>query len=193
MSIFMLINIALVAYFIFRVYRDARNWPEYIAIVPIISFMNYMRWYGMDEQAWRGAFIFAGFAAIAVYAVQLRYKVEIDRLMLGLNSFLLIGALGFLFNNEVILQWYSSSKGGPLFVCTAAVGLLTTLFTKRGFIGLQSVDKQAIKYGSFLLLAATFVALIWSIQSNDQGIIWAVAAPFILLRLIRLQLIKQCC
>lgn len=159
--------------------------------VPLVAFILYAWAYGMTDQAWLGAFELGGLLALIVTGMQLKEGVILDRIMLGLNVFLIVGAIGFLFDVGAILEWYSVSRGGPLFGSIAMVGLIATLFTKAGFIGVIKRDKQAQKYASFLLLAATFVAFIWAVNGDDRGIFWAVVVPFILLRLTREQLIQH--
>ena len=102
--------------------------------------------------------------------------------------FLRAGAVGFLFIIERLIEWYSTTKGGPFFTWILIVGLFATLFTKTGFIGKKGMSKDAVRYASFLLLAGTFVALIWSIQTDDQGVLFAVIVPYIILMLCEDQL-----
>lgn len=114
-----------------------------------------------------------------------------DRIMLGLNIFLIVGACGFLFEIPAILDWYSSSKGGPLFTCIAVVGFISMFCTKTGFIGIATKKKEIMNYTSFLLLAATFIALVWSVSAEAYGLLWAVVMPFIVLKITRDQLITH--
>ncbi|HLE76464.1 MAG TPA: hypothetical protein VI521_01685, partial [Candidatus Babeliales bacterium] len=55
-------------------------------------------------------------------------------------------------------------------------------------LGKKGVNAEAARYGSFLLLAATFVALIWSVQQDAQGILWAVIAPLLVLVFLQYQM-----
>lgn len=114
-----------------------------------------------------------------------------DRIMLGINLFLIVGAIGFLLNNDTILDWYGSTKGGPLFCAVAIVGIITTMFSSRGFIGVVAKKRELVVYSSLLLLAATFIALVWSVSAESQGIFWAIVVPFILLKVMREKLIEH--
>jgi hypothetical protein len=147
--------------------------------------MSYARYYDMSEQAWVGAFELAAVTAIGVIFILWQQNILFDRIMLGLNIFLIIGAIGFLFNNETILQWYSTSHGGPLFMCIVLVGIVSMIFTKAGFIGVQHKNKDAVRYASFLLLVATFIALVWSVSADADGLFWAVALPLVILSIVR--------
>ena len=191
MDNFMIITVAILIYCGLMILRNPKNWIDYLNLLPLIAFMAYARAYGMTQQSWTGAFEFAGLLAVGVIAVLWQQGVTLNRIMLGVNCFFIVGGLGFLFNNSEILEWYSATKGGPFFGCIAMVGLLSTLFTKAGFIGVASKNKRAIQYASFLLLAVTFCALIWSVHNDEQGLMWAVAIPFIILRFVRQQLVDH--
>lgn len=164
---------------------------HFTSLIPIAAFLLYAVAYGMSPQAFHGAFELAGLLAVIVLGMEYKKGMVLDRLMVGLNCYLLIGAVGHLFSSERIIAWYARSYGGPLFFCIAMVGLFSTLFTKAGFMGTVIGNKQARKYGSFLLLAASFVAWIWSVNGMQFGIFWSVIAPYFGLLLIRDQLVKN--
>ena len=188
MNIFTLLSVGAAAYFIVSLINQPKQWLARIKLLPILGFMLYARMAGMNEQAWSHAFIFGGLLALGVTLILLQKKITMDRVMLGINLFLFVGAIGFLFHVPIILKWYSASKGGPFFSCIVLVGLLSIFFTKSGFLGNQTKTKAAIRYGSFLLLASTIIALIWSLQMNTQGLLGAVVLPFFVLKMIQHQL-----
>ncbi len=183
-----IITLAVLGYFF---YTHPSNWPTYLRWVPVSAFMICARFYGMTNEAWSNAFILAGFCSLFIFIVLFRQKIIFDRIMLGVNLFFLIGAYGFLSGNDAILEWYAASKGGPFFGCIVVVGLLATILTKQGFIGVKHKNKQAMQYASFLLFAASVIALIWSVRMDEQGLLLSVVIPFILLRVIRDQLVRQ--
>jgi hypothetical protein len=185
MNYFLLILVATAIYYGIRLFQRPNNWLLYLHSLPIIIFMSYARYYDMSEQAWVGAFELAAVTAIGVIFILWQQNILFDRIMLGLNIFLIIGAIGFLFNNETILQWYSTSHGGPLFMCIVLVGIVSMIFTKAGFIGVQHKNKDAVRYASFLLLVATFIALVWSVSADADGLFWAVALPLVILSIVR--------
>ena len=172
-------------------YSNPSQWHYYLKWVPASAFMISARAYGMTDEAWSTAFILAGFFTVFIFMILSRQGIIYDRLMLGVNLFFLMGAYGFLSGNDAILEWYSASKGGPFFGCIVVVGLLFTLFTQYGFVGVRHKNKQAVQYASFLLFAAAVIALIWSVRADEQGLLISVVIPFILLRVIRDQLVRQ--
>ncbi len=191
MDIFLLIAIASLAYCAYEIHKNPKRWLETIQYLPIVGCMLYARVAGISADAWENAFSFGGLLGLLVILILVHHRVLMDRLFLGVNLFLMAGAFGFLFNIEPIIEWYSNTKGGPFFTCILITGFLTTLFTKTGFIGKHGMSKDAIRYSSFLLLAVSFVALIWSIQTDIHGILYAVFAPYFALLLCRDQLEKH--
>lgn len=189
MSYFIVISLLLMGYYIAMIVRNPANWLTYLPLLPVILFTGYARMYGMHQHAWIGAFELAGVVAGIVIALLWHQRIVMDHIMLGLNLFLIVGALGFFLHIDSILDWYSTSHGGPLFTIIALVGLVTIFCSSRGFIGVTSKKPGAVKYASFLLLAATFIALVWSVSADFHGLLWAVILPFIALRLIREQLV----
>lgn len=158
---------------------------ETIKILPIIIFMLYARLNGMTELAWKNAFFIGGIAAIIVVAIQLYKKILIDRLVLGINLFLLLGAVAFFAEWDQVLYYYQMYKGVVFLSCIFVVGLITTLFTSAGFIGVRSEKRQKIKTYSSALLLVNIATIIISILLNPYGIIASVIAPFIGLKLCR--------
>lgn len=188
MNIFILISLAAIVYWMIALYQKPSSWIYYLQFMPIVGFMRYMRMQQMAPASWEAAFTFGGLLSVGAIAISIQQKSIMDRLFLGANVFLMLGASAFLFHLPAILKWYSTSHGGPFFTCIAAIGLITTFFTKTGFVDKKGLSKDAVRYGSILLLAATFVALIWSIQNASQGIMVAVVAPFIVLKFIQRQM-----
>jgi len=191
MNYFLITLVGAIAYYAIVVIRAPENWPSYLPSLPILVFMTYARAYQMAPHAWASAFELAGAVSVIVIGLLWYHAISFDRIMLGLNLFLIIGGVGFLADNKTILQWHSSTKGGPLFGCIVLVGLLSMLVTRTGFIGVPTQRKKTSTYASFLLLAASFIALVWSITADAQGIFWAVAVPFVALGILRVQLIKH--
>ncbi len=164
---------------------------EYLQLLPLIAFVVYARIFSMADAGLSDAFIFAGFCSVFVCLFFWHYNMVFDRLLLGMNLFFLVGAYGSMFSCAKILQWYAAPMGSSFFGCVAIVGLLATLFTKFGFIGMQHKKSQATQYASFLLFGATVIALIWSIKFDESGWFVALVIPFILLFVVRRVLITQ--
>lgn len=188
MDIFTVISLAAIVYWIIVVYQNPTQWTRHVQFMPIVFFMLYVQANGLTHEAWISGFTFSGLLAAGTVVFSIQQRIIMDRLFLGVNFFLLLGAAGFSFEITQLIKWYSATNSGPFFSCIAVIGLITTLFTKTGFLGKKGLNRDAVRYGSFLLLAATFVALIWSVQQDAQGILWAVIAPFGVLSFIQYQM-----
>lgn len=180
MEFFSFISFAALGYILYKIHQKPKKWIEQIQYMPIIGFMLYARF--AEHEAWINAFSFGGLLALITVLVLFHERFLMDRLFFGVNLFLVLGAAGFLFDIDQIIHWYGATKGGPFFGCIVFVGLLSTLFTRTGFIGKRGMSKDATRYASFLLLAASVICLIWSIQTDESGILYSVAGPFFLLK-----------
>lgn len=168
----------------------AKGRSAYLQFLPLAAFVFYGR-ISSSMDPWSDAFIFAGFCSLFVWLFFEHYNLERDRLLLGMNLFFLLGGYAFLFSCEKLLLWYGDPVGVSFFSCVALVGLLTTLFSQPGFIGVMRKKSQAVQYASFLLFGATVIALIWSVQVAERGWFSAVLIPFVLLFVVRRLLITQ--
>ncbi len=139
---------------------------------------------GMTNLAWQKAFIAGGLCTLIVLAIHLYKKVTLDRLMLGVNLFLLVGALLFLGDISSLLYYYGTYKGAVFLSCVAIVGLFTTFFSETGFFVVKINDKKMIRTSSLRLLFVTLMSIIWSLITNKYGLIISAVIPFILLRTI---------
>jgi len=116
--------------------------------------------------------------------VQIYKKMVIDRIVLGMNLFLLVGSLVFLGNNSTIAQYYDTYIRIVPFFCFFVVGLITTFYTPSGFIGVSSDDKKAIRRASLKLLALVIVGGLWSLLIKNYFNDWFlyVAMPLLIIR-----------
>jgi len=159
------------------------NFITILQFLPLTIFLVYARLNGMTDLAWRDAFILAGVTTLIVVAIQVYKKVTFDRLMLGVNLFLLVGAIGFLGKLYGLLSLYGTYKGAALLICTSLIGIVATLFTKAGFIGVNVIGKAPLKrrYSCFLLII-NMIAIVWAIITYQYGLLISAAFPFIVLR-----------
>ena len=155
-----------------------------LTFLPLFSFVLVARLHGMTDLAWKEAFLLSGLIFMVVIAIQLHAKVVIDRVMLGVNIFLAVGALAFLADIDPLLYYYGMYKGVAFLSCIAAVGLITSCFSESGFIGVASHNKKLIRDSSLQLLAINFAAIAWSFVMNADGLIISVVLPYIVLRVM---------
>ncbi len=138
----------------------------------------------MTEVAWKETLILSQLVAILIISIQLYKKIIINRLMLSMNIFFLVGTMAFLFSFNPILYVYGIYKGATFIGCVTGVGLITTFFFPAGFIGIEHSDKKKIRRASLQLLGASILGLIWAVVMNDYGVTITAAIPFLILLLL---------
>jgi len=162
-----------------------------LTFLPLFVFMLVARLHGMTELAWQEAFMLSGLCAIVIVTIQMYQKLIIDRLMLGVNLFLTLGAVAFLVNIDSLLYYYGAYKGVAFLSCIAVVGIVTSLFSDSVFVGISSHNKKLINEVSLQLLAVNAAAIAWSFVMNSDGLIISVVVPYVALRVIYERLGKE--
>ena len=108
----------------------------------------------------------------------MRNKFILNRITLGVNLFLISGAMAVLFGLDNILDLYWRFNPAPMFAWVVTVGLATTLFSPFGFVGTRGHNPGRDRLYSTFLLAAAMVAL--GISLFFQGkIVYSDILPFI--------------
>ena len=168
------------------------NIIDLIKYLPIIVFTICSRLNSMTDAAWQNAFILGGIFAAIVVAIQFDKKVIFDRIMLGVNLFLSVGAIAFLGSFYSLLYFYGTYKGAALLMCTGLVGIATTLYTDVGFIGADVEGKAHLKrIYSYQLLVINGFFIMWALMTNCYDVLISVVVPFIALRTAYERFVKQ--
>jgi hypothetical protein len=140
-----------------------------VEFVPIAAFGVAMRLTSENGPNWKLAFIVGACLALLEKALLLSKRIFFDRLLLGADAFLIIGGAGFLFNIHFVLHIYGSLLHASLFASLLAVGVLTTFFTRGGFVGVKHQDRHCVVIYSFYLLGAGAAAFLisFAFRGND--------------------------
>ncbi len=133
-----------------------------IEFIPIVAFGLVVRLTSENGVNWKLAFIIGAFFAVFEKALLVAKRFPLDRLLLGVDVFLIIGGVGFLFNISPILNTYDRLIQATLFVSLLAVGVLTTFLTERGFVGIKHHERGRVIIYSLYLLGAGVVAFLVS-------------------------------
>ena len=187
----------IIAYFtmlaiVVRLDRNASYRPHKILFISFsllivfvwAGFFGYPWAKGMTEVAWKETLILSQLVAILIISIQFYKKIIINRLMLSMNVFFLVGTMAFLFSFNPILYVYGIYKGATFIGCVTGVGLITTFFFPAGFIGIEHSDKKKIRRASLQLLGASILGLIWAVVMNDYGVTITAVIPFLILLLL---------
>lgn len=102
-------------------------------------------------------FMGASLLSILFVTVNLYQKSVIDRLVLAITLFWTIGALVYLSNFPLIIRYYNDYTSLTFFFSLLVIGILTTFFSKAGFVGELSTNTTKVRHVSLKLLGIVFV------------------------------------
>ena len=146
-----------------------------------------------QPEDWLIAFMVGGVAAVlqVILAMILARSRPLDRLILGVNIYLIVGGLSALTNQLWILQALNELRESGLFLCLLAVGVLTTLGSKAGFVGqADSHGQSRTKRYSLALLLLAIIATIPSFLVRGQ-LVFSAVIPLTLLTLVNRWLARR--
>ena len=133
---------------------------EYLlGFIALAVFVAYAYANGLPTVArWESAFkLGAVLAALEITILSFR-KAPMNRLILGGNIWLLAGGLAFILGQESFLRVYERLGEVSVFVSILAVGIMSTVFSRNGFVGVEA-PRQAVITQSLWLIAAVIAAL----------------------------------
>jgi len=168
------------------------TFTDIFALIPIVTFVAISQWYGYTDAGWKLAFLIAGGLALAYSITSYISGVVVDRFIMAVNLFLMIGGIAFLANITPILTFYQLHTVQVVWLSLIIVGCVT-LFTKPGYIGITDATPPAIRKASLQLLAATFVIVVvaYLLSSFISSSLVVATGLFIALRLVRSVLIMR--
>jgi hypothetical protein len=155
-----------------------------VQFLPLTLFVWIARSHGFTSEAWMLAFQIGGAVAVIETVLLAFSKRVMNRLILGANLFLAVGALGFLFKLDWLTNMYGRMQESALFCSVLLVGAVTTAFSSYGFLELQSTSRsKQMKYSGILLVVA---CLSFVLSIIFRGNVWlSGTAPFVLLIVAR--------
>lgn len=151
-----------------------------LQFLPVVIFVLYARFKGMDTLAWREAFIIGGAFALLEFMFFAYKKWIPNPFISGVNLFLIVGGYGFISNNLFILYAYKHMQQSALFACMLFMGLLATLISKKGYIQSAQLSKKKVRQGSAALLLVNCFAIALSYHFRGN-FLYAGTLPLIIL------------
>lgn len=144
-----------------------------------IAFLN-----GKPQAAdWLNAFIWGGSAAVLQLTLSISFSRghPLNRIILGVNWYLIIGAVAVFTNQIALLEVLNNLKESGIFLCLLIVGVATTFASKAGFVGaVETSMGRYIRIYSIWLIILTCAAAAASFWFRGQ-LIASAAAPLIFL------------
>lgn len=169
-----------------------KNISELVQFVPIIALASsFIVKGGVDVNQAGGLFVISGLCALVITGILVFYKVMLNPILLASNLWLLIGAAAFGIPIPALANIFSQTNAVLLFASALVVGIILTLISPAGYIGIISVNKTTVRRLSMLLIGLTAGALLWSVIFKNN-IRLGGGVPFILLNVTRRMLIARC-
>lgn len=152
-----------------------------IQFVPLSVFLILAETGDDNYDPWPRAFMTGGSIAAIGFIIVWNFaqRLRFDRLLIGVNVFLIIGGLITASDNESLIGVYRWLREAAMFGWIIVVGLIATLSTKRGFIDVEHNDSKTIQRASWLALICCGIAFGISFYFRGGGSLWAAPAPFI--------------
>jgi hypothetical protein len=157
----------------------------FIQFLPLSLFASYAFWYGApSNERWVEAFTIGALAAAIQLLIVLSRGRPANRLVLGANLYLLVGGIAATARQWWLLGVYGRLTETGIFLSILTVGVLATLLTPAGFVGVRGANVQAVRWYSAWLLMATLVATAASVAFRGNRT-WSAVVPLIGLALLQ--------
>jgi alpha-beta hydrolase superfamily lysophospholipase len=152
-----------------------------VQFFPLSVFATYAFWEGVPTGArWIAAFELAAGAAVLQFALLWPRRGPTNRLVLGVNLYLLTGGAAALTRQWWVLETYGRLQESGIFLFILGVGLVTTVATRAGFVAVVDASAGAARRASLWLAAATLGAAVVAHAFQGRRL-WSAVAPMIVL------------
>lgn len=145
---------------------------------------------GMTDEAWALAFQVSAVYSLSVVVWLWRTGAIVPRLFLSVTLFFSFGGLALFLKAPVLLQVLDATRETLLALCVALTGVVTTLTTKSGFVGVDpsTGDSQIKKYS--WILTGLAVALFFYASSHRESLVHAGVIPYVSM-IVAFRLVKR--
>jgi hypothetical protein len=138
-----------------------------ISIALIIGVVIFMEQGYAPVEAHKKIYILCSVFGCIAIAFQIYKKEIIDRIVLALTLWAVGGTMAFLGDSTLMRYYYETYRFVILFVILGCIGIVTTLFTRAGFVGVLSSDRKAALYASYKLLGLTILMVVLALYGFD--------------------------
>jgi hypothetical protein len=150
-------------------------------MLPFLIFIYYIRYIDIDTaQGWNLPFFISGVVAFVVILLFVVRKNIFNRLFLGINLYLISGAIAIVTHQWWLGRIYGKLNASGVLAWIVVVGFVCLLFSPHGFIGVKSTDKQSIRKFSLFLFMISICAFSISFVFQENKI-FSEFVPFTLL------------
>ncbi|MCK5310665.1 MAG: hypothetical protein KAJ62_01055 [Desulfobacteraceae bacterium] len=149
--------------------------------LPFLIFVYYIRYIDIQTvQDWNLPFFISGVAAFIAIILFFVHKIIFNRILLGINLYLISGAIAIITHQWWLNKIYGELHASGVLAWVVIVGLVCLLFSPHGFIGVNSADKHSIKKFSLLLFFVSICAFSISFVLRENRV-FSELIPFTLI------------
>lgn len=137
--------------------------------IPLSIFVIYIRFIDTAIlENWKSPFIVSGLAALIVIISFFYRKIILNRILLGVNLYLISGGLAFSTHQRWLSEIYNQLQASGMILWIIATAIATIFLSPKGFIGIDSSDTNSIKkYSNYLLLSCVIAfAVSFGLRGN---------------------------
>ncbi|MDH5565027.1 MAG: hypothetical protein OEY91_15565 [Nitrospirota bacterium] len=159
--------------------KTAFTFLEVIELIPLPIFLFSSTL--IDQRIphdWLGPFMAGSLVALLTTTILLYHQVLLNRLMVGINVYLVLGTIGLLTEHAWINQVYGTLKASGMLACIIIVGAVSLLVSPAGFIGITSPDRKMVTIFSFGLLLVSVLAFLLSFHFQGDRL-YSELIPFL--------------
>ena len=154
-------------------------------VIPLSIFLVYFTFVeAKNMQNWRSTFFICALVSFLIIFLFLYIKMLFNRILLGINIYLLCGGIAFITHQWWLLKIYDNLQASGMLVWIIIIGIVSISLSQRGFIGIQSLDIKSVKKFSLYLLLFSLCAFFISFGFRGNRILSEIL-PFIALYAIQ--------
>lgn len=152
---------------------------EFLELIPLPVFLITAAWIDPRiPQDWLGPFAAGSLVAILTTAILWYNHVLLNRLMLGINVYLVVGSIGLITKHTWINEVYGNLKASGMLVAIIIVGAISLVMTPAGFIGVTSPNRKIVTIFSVSLLLISVLAFSMSLYFQGNKL-YSEVIPFL--------------
>ena len=152
-----------------------------IEAIPLPIFLIYAALIDQSySQNWQGPYTTSSIVALLTTTILMFNKVPLNRLIIGINVYLITGSLGLYTDQVWLNQLYGKMEASGMLAWIIIVGVVSILLNPAGFIGIKSQDRKKVIIFSLYLLLVAQIAFLFSFYFQGNKI-YSEYIPFIAL------------
>lgn len=172
-------------------FRPNPPWAELIQLVPsIVLAFSFIVGGEVDLAAAGPLFAAAALLAVPISVLVVVRGYALNPILVGAALWLWVGAVAFQWPVPAVAAWLSESQATGLFVAAGLVGVVATVASRGGYVGVRHPDHTWVRRSSLVLLAVTAFAILWAWEYRTNVRLGG-GVPFIVVNVVRRVLVAR--